>query len=611
MIGRLFESADRIGLARRSVLLVLMFHALGTVMELLGLLILLPVFQFVQAKGNVGALVAEHTAWRYLVEVYGIIGLTPSLGVLLSSSFLFLLLRQSFVYARLRYFAQIREGLIARTRANAFEHYLYVSTEHHDRQRAGSVVNDLTTDLQRAAVHVFGTISLIGVILTMSVYLVGMIGLSASMTAVALVVFGVAGLALRKQLKNSEKTGEQVVAANRAMSAFLIDRLKNIRLVRLAGTERAEIDAMRSLTDRQRAGMVRLFILQANIEVILEPMIVGAGFVFIYLSMTVLGMRIETVGLFLVMLLRLMPMLKEAARTRQSVKATAGSFNAVTDRMTEMAAEREHEGGSIAFSTVRDAISITGVRFSYPGSTETVEGMGALNDLSAIIPAQRMTALVGPSGSGKSTLIDMLPRLRHPDAGRIEIDGTSIEEFEIGSLRAGIAYAPQQPNIFNVSLAEHIRYSKPDATDDEIRAAADLAGATEFINRLPEGFDSKAGDGGASLSGGQCQRLDLARALVRRAPILILDEPTSNLDAESEALFRDALAQIQAETDITIIVIAHRLSTVAMADQIVVLEAGRVTAIGSHDDLVAGGGWYAEAFARQHGAGIRRAKAAS
>lgn len=609
MIRSLLASVDRIGLPRRTALLLLVFHGLGTAMELLGLLILLPVFQYVQAEGNIPALVEQHSLWRHLVSAYSTIGLPPTLVVLLLSSFFFLLLRQGFATLRLRYFSAARERLTADTRSKAFEHYLHVQTEYYDRHAEGSVVNDMTTELRRAVEYAFLAINYLGLLLTMVVYFVGLVILSPSMTVIAVGVFGLAVLALRKQLQQSAMSSRKVVQANRAMSTFLVGRLRNVRLVRLAGTERAEIDAMRQLNETQRAHMLHLWQLQANIELIVEPIVVGAGFVFIYLSFAHLGIGIETIGLFLLILMRMMPLVKETARVRQSKRGSMASFDAVTARLREMDRAREREGGVVPFEGVGDAIALEGLRFAYP-DTQAGHGQAALNGVTARFPGGKMTALVGPSGAGKSTLIDMLPRLRHPDAGRIEIDGTAIDAFEIGSLRAGIAYAPQQPNIFDVSLADHIRYGKPDASEADIRWAADLAGATPFIEQMPNGFDSRAGDSGSNLSGGQRQRLDLARALVRRAPILILDEPTSNLDAESEGLIRDALQHIRDDTDITIVVIAHRLSTVALADQIVVMEAGKVTATGTHAELIARGGWYADAFALQQAPATAAATAA-
>lgn len=169
------------------------------------------------------------------------------------------------------------------------------------------------------------------------------------------------------------------------------------------------------------------------------------------------------------------------------------------------------------------------------------------------------------------------------------------------SVRGGIAFVPQQPQIFDITASEHIRYGKEDATDEEVREAARLAGALRFIEQLPEGFDTLLGDGGKRLSGGQRQRLDIARALIRRAPILIMDEPTSALDAEAESAFRDVLRMLRRETKLTIIVIAHRLSTIADADRIIVLNNGRLEACGNHEELMSKGGWYAEAHGLQRG----------
>ncbi len=294
-------------------------------------------------------------------------------------------------------------------------------------------------------------------------------------------------------------------------------------------------------------------------------------------------------------MMRLMPTVKEILRTSQTFLAFLGSLFSFERRLDNMAAAREHRGGDRPFEILRDAIRFDLVGFHY----KTTEKVPALHSLALTIPAKRMTALVGPSGAGKSTLVDLLPRLRDPTEGEITIDGTALREFSVETLRAGISYVSQLPVIFNVSVAQHIRYGKRDASDAEVREAAALAGASEFIENLPSGYDTMLGEDGARLSGGQRQRLDLARALVRRAPILILDEPTSNLDAEAEERFRDALDRIRRETAVTIIVVAHRLSTVAGADQIVTLENGRVTETGAHAELIALGGWYAKAYAQQ------------
>ena len=207
--------------------------------------------------------------------------------------------------------------------------------------------------------------------------------------------------------------------------------------------------------------------------------------------------------------------------------------------------------------------------------------------------------MVGPSGSGKSTLIDLLPRLRSPTKGFIHVDGVNINNFTLRSVRQLISYAPQFPQIFNGTVKSHILYGKINATNEEVLEAAHLAGAESFIDKLPNGFDTILGDDAVKLSGGQRQRLDLARALVRKAPILIFDEPTSNLDAESEEIFKQVLGEIRKETNTTIIIVSHRLASIIDADKIIVLNQGKVEMSGVHSKLLSQDGWYAKAWNAQ------------
>jgi len=211
-----------------------------------------------------------------------------------------------------------------------------------------------------------------------------------------------------------------------------------------------------------------------------------------------------------------------------------------------------------------------------------------------------MTAIVGASGSGKSTLIDLLPRLRLPIGGVIKIDGESIEKYRLKSLRQLISYVPQSPQIFDGTVRNHILYGKSDATDEEVQEAVYLSGSKEFINQLPKGLKTNLGEDAVKLSGGQRQRLDLARALVGKAKILILDEPTSNLDAESEERFKQVLSKIRKDTNTTIIIVAHRLASIVDANQIVILNQGVVEAIGKHAELLKQQGWYAKAWKIQN-----------
>ncbi len=592
---RLLDEARRMQLRRRVVGNLLALQLIGTVIELAGIFTLLPVFQYIQGDGDVAALVVAHDEWRMLTEGYALVGLSVSLATLLATSFTFLLLRQAVVYVRTIYQARVREGTVARVRALAFERFLHVSGAYQDRNTTGGIVNDLTTELARSADYLFGRLYFAGLLVVIAAYGISLLFVSIGMTAVAIVLFGSALLILRSQMHKSEMVGRDVLSANADAAVFLVERLKTGRLIRLSGMEVAETAEMQRLTERQRASLVHLYRLMALVTVVLEPIVIGASFVFIYLSVTLFGTGIEQIGIFLVLILRLLPVVKELANTRQATRSTGPAFEVVVKRLESMAREREPENGGLEFAGLARSITFEQVSFAYEGN----DASPALRAFSAVLEKGKLYALVGPSGAGKSTLTDMIPRLRWPDSGRILIDDTPLEDFDLASLRASIAYAPQTPQLFNVSIAEHIRYGKPNATMEDIHRAAEMAGVAGFVADLANGYETEIGEAGLRLSGGQRQRLDLARALVRQAPILILDEPTSNLDAESEVRLRDAMQRIRTKTETTMIVIAHRLATVAMADKILVLDRGLLVTEGPHDELMSADGWYASAFSAQ------------
>lgn len=246
---------------------------------------------------------------------------------------------------------------------------------------------------------------------------------------------------------------------------------------------------------------------------------------------------------------------------------------------------------------VAGRLSIEDVSFAYPSRPETP----ALSDLSVRIEAGERVALVGPSGAGKSTLFELLVRFYDPQHGRIRFDGIDLRDLDPAELRGEIAIVPQEPVLFSATAAENIRFGR-DYDDEAVRRAADAAHASEFIDRLAEGFDTFLGERGVRLSGGQRQRIAIARAVLGNPRLLLLDEATSSLDAASERLVQEALESVMAER--TSIVIAHRLATVRKVDRILVLDGGRLVASGSHDQLVASDGLYARLADLQFGAPI-------
>jgi ATP-binding cassette, subfamily B, bacterial len=237
------------------------------------------------------------------------------------------------------------------------------------------------------------------------------------------------------------------------------------------------------------------------------------------------------------------------------------------------------------------------VTFAYPSRMDAP----VLDGFSLTVRQGERVAIVGPSGAGKSTVVQLILRFYDPQQGRVLVDGVPATAVDPVALRGRIAFVPQDPVVFGTTVADNLRYGRPDASDAEIREAARLAAADEFVAALPQGYDTKLGERGVTLSGGQRQRIAIARAILRDAPILLLDEATSALDAENETLVQAALDRLMEGR--TTIVIAHRLATVLKADRILVMDGGRIVEEGSHAALVSAGGLYARLARLQFEAG--------
>jgi len=467
-----------------------------------------------------------------------------------------------------------------------------------DTFKSGHLVNLVTTEAQRAMGHLQSLFTLVANAVVVAGYFVVLLWVSIPMTLLAVLILGTAALIVNYHVRHTRRLSRQTTSVNKAFSFDLVERLSAFRLIKLTATEAREIDHVDRASCKVRDYNYWLAKLMARIDLILEPIVVLGGLSILYFSIEVFSLSLAQVGLFMLILLRLLPISKEVLRSRQSFLATSGSMKVVVKGLESMGRAEEDGGGEQPFKGLHEGIRLEGVTFTYNGQEHP-----ALNKVHFLIPAGEMTALVGPSGAGKTTLVDIIAGLRRPQHGRILLDGIPLSGYDLGSVRQGVAFVSQDAFVFNDTVRNNVAFTRPEASDEEIRAAMERAMVTEFVNELPHGWDTLLGERGTRLSGGQKQRLSLARALLQKAPVLVLDEATSALDSEKEIGIQSSIQDLRRQGDVTIVVIAHRLSTIRRADKIVVLDKGRLLEEGPHDDLVHNAEWYSRVSSLQAGTG--------
>lgn len=583
------------GISYFSIIILVLLSLITTVMEIFGIGLFLPIFQFIRLEGNLEALVADSNLWQYAIDGFTYFNIKPSLLSLLVISFMFFLSRQIFIFIRIIYSATVLYKSVQLQRTRLFKKYMKADSLYHDSVPTGDLVSIVTTETHSATVGIMVPLELSVYFIMLIGYLTVLYTMSWEMTTFAIIIFIFVGLMPKKWIKQSKVAGRKLVDANISMSEFLVGRLRSPRLVRLSGTEVAEEEEFQCLTLSQRKHSVWTSILQAKTEVSMEPILVATSLSFLYFSYTVFQLQIEIIGLYLVITMRLLPVVKGILLKIQSIQGVLGSIEVLERRFKEMDEAREQDNGVKVIRKIRKSIFMNNVSYRYQSDkSDTLKGV------TIEFKSCETTAIVGPSGAGKSTLIDLIPCLRRPTHGEVQLDSKNIEEYSLKSVRQLISYTPQSPQIFNGAIKDHILYGKIDATDKEIEEAIYLAGAESFVNKLPQGIDTIVGEDAIQLSGGQRQRLDLARTLVGSAKVLILDEPTSNLDAESEDMFKKVLTQLRRDEGTLIIIVAHRLASIMDADQIVVLNQGKIESIGTHSELLSQKGWYSQAWKVQN-----------
>jgi ATP-binding cassette subfamily B protein len=485
----------------------------------------------------------------------------------------------------------IGERIVADLRRDVFAHLISLSPAFFDSARSGELVSRLTADTTqiKSAVGASVSIALRNVMLffgaaTMMVItsprLSGFVLLAIPVIVIPLVAFG---RWVRRLSRNAQDTladatsyASELLGAIRTVQAFTSEQLANARFG--GNVEQAYEAARRSTRARAVLTFIIIFIVFSSVVAILwvgsHDVLIGAitpgrlGQFVLYAAFAASG-------------------LGQLSEVWGEVSAASGAAERLFEILRVKSQITAPASPRALPAPPRGDVSFEDIRFAYPARPDVL----AIDGVSLSVRAGERVAIVGPSGAGKSTLFHLLLRFYDPASGAIALDGVPIKSADPRELRVRIALVPQDPVVFAASARENIRFGRPDASDAEVERAADLAHATEFLRRLPDGFEAQLGERGVTLSGGQRQRIAIARAILRDAPLLLLDEATSALDAESETLVQTALEELMRHR--TTLVIAHRLATVLSCDRIMVMDQGKIVEQGTHAELVAEGGLYA------------------
>jgi len=582
------------GMPDKIILLLFLLAILSTAAELIGIGVFLPLFELLKGGEFINN---KDGIVYYFYTFFDFFGLELSLPILLISAFFLFLISKFFLYLVGYTNAYYLGKMVKNLRDDLLKLYLNSSPAYYDKVGMGDFINRSTVELPAAVSGVMAPLKFLVTIVTVIGSIIMLMLVSYELTTLTILISTFSLIYPYRWVKATTQAGRKNSHYNSTIVSFLLGRLGSPRLVRLTGMSKSEVKAYSKITEKQRNLTLAIHLLKARVNLVLEPVIIGISLMMLYIALTVFELDLSIIVLYLVIMIRLVPMVNQLLAQKQTINRSKGPINAMDNLLQDM---KDHRLDDLVCKSSEKSLyninKIHSIKFEKVSFTYAERTEYALNNIDLKLESPSLNAIVGPSGSGKSTLIDIVSGYRHKTNGSIFINDFNINDLDYDFLLSRVSFVPQEPQILDGTVEEHISYGKDNYSNDDLVNAAKLSGSYDFIKNLPEGFNTQLRENANNLSGGQKKRLDVARALFSKSSLLILDEPTGNLDSVSERNFTKIIQNIRDKSDTIIVIITHQLNTIYDADQILVVEKGEVTGTGKHSELVKSNKWYYEAI---------------
>ena len=523
------------------------------------------------------------------VRAYEILGIPFSLGYLILGVAAIMLVRYTMSFISQWLAITLAKQYEKDLRTRAFDGALDAEVAYYDQEGTDDILNAIITETRYSSRVIESGVRLMQTVFLVGMYMAVMFYIDPPMTVFAMVLLGGITVLLRFVIEPAVTVGSRVAEANERVQETVQAGTQGIRDVKLFGLREEVFSSFSESIDQYASSEVDLGRNEAAIKNLFELSAAITIFVLIYVGFTFTGLALGELGIFLIAMFQLAPRVSTLNSVYYNVEgflSHAMRTHIFLDRLDR----RQERSGDRSVSKVNE-VAFDGVNFAYNEDKPVLQGV------SFEVQAGDFVAFVGQSGAGKSTIVSLLTRMYDPAKGEIRADGIPIDEYEIDEWRERIAVVRQQPYIFTDTLENNVTIGNRDATRADVERVCEIAKVDEFVDTLPNGYDSQLGDDGVRLSGGQRQRVALARALLKDADFLALDEATSDLDSNLEKEVQAAIESMNREYGI--IAIAHRLSTVQNADRIYTVKNGEIVESGSHQELVENDGEYAQLYSVQ------------